>query len=294
MPQRYFITIEDNFGIAFACGPAIRQFLAYRRRTGSVLPTSRRQPRNADFIRTRRRVYARDIAQSLAEQGEDPRRAEARADQDARQNPEAARSVVDSWHGRLKGLLSWTTVSRSRGSTSNRARIPSAESGPTLGKEVGTTNVSDPVSNSGKRSMLEKYRRWGILPGSKSDGSVNPHGPFLLDDSAPSNEAQTGGSEASRWGSTDVEKEETLRDSSPETSVASPSTRKGSIPLEQEAPLPGLTLSEDQARHSRRDVGGSDVSPSVYSSQDRGGISDVSRSEGASEVGGVSSFSRSS
>ncbi len=48
-------------GIICACGPAIRQFVAYIQRTGTVMPSSSRQYPNEDFVRMRRRIALRDI-----------------------------------------------------------------------------------------------------------------------------------------------------------------------------------------------------------------------------------------
>lgn len=61
MPSYYFSMFEDKLGIIFACGPAIRQFWAYRCRTNSSLPTRRRQYPNEDFEKMRYRVNLRDI-----------------------------------------------------------------------------------------------------------------------------------------------------------------------------------------------------------------------------------------
>ena len=60
--SKWFASVEEKFGIVFACAPAIRQFFAYRARTGTVLPsTTQRQFPNQDFIRMRRRITLRDI-----------------------------------------------------------------------------------------------------------------------------------------------------------------------------------------------------------------------------------------
>ena len=53
--------IEDNFGVIFACAPAIRQLYAYHRRTGTILPGKDRQRPNEDFKKMRRKINFRDI-----------------------------------------------------------------------------------------------------------------------------------------------------------------------------------------------------------------------------------------
>ena len=53
--------IEDNFGVIFACTPAIRQLYVYRHRTGTFLPRRDRQKPNEDFRKMRRKINFRDI-----------------------------------------------------------------------------------------------------------------------------------------------------------------------------------------------------------------------------------------
>ncbi|KAI9711269.1 MAG: hypothetical protein M1820_002256 [Bogoriella megaspora] len=48
-------------GIIAACGPAIRQFVAYCMRTGTPLPSTDRQRPGEDFVKMRRRITIRDI-----------------------------------------------------------------------------------------------------------------------------------------------------------------------------------------------------------------------------------------
>lgn len=61
IPAYYFSSFECNLGIIFACGPALRQFLAYRSRTHTSLPTKARQYPNEDFEKMRYRINMRDI-----------------------------------------------------------------------------------------------------------------------------------------------------------------------------------------------------------------------------------------
>ena len=57
----YFGSFEGNLGIILACGPAIRQFWAYRTRTQTSLPSKHRQNPNGDFEKMRYRINLRDI-----------------------------------------------------------------------------------------------------------------------------------------------------------------------------------------------------------------------------------------
>ena len=53
--------VEEKCGIIFASGPAVRQFFAYWRRTGTPFPSEKRQRPDQDFQRFRYRVIWRDI-----------------------------------------------------------------------------------------------------------------------------------------------------------------------------------------------------------------------------------------
>lgn len=61
IPAYYISSFECNLAIILACGPAIRQFWAYRSRTHTSLPTKRRQYPNEDFEKMRYRVNLRDV-----------------------------------------------------------------------------------------------------------------------------------------------------------------------------------------------------------------------------------------
>ena len=56
-----FSMTEEKCGMIFACGPTIRQFFAYWRRVGTILPSHKRQKPEEDFVRMRRRVELRDL-----------------------------------------------------------------------------------------------------------------------------------------------------------------------------------------------------------------------------------------
>ena len=53
--------VEIKMGMFFASCPMLRQFFSYVLRERSVLPTSKRNPPNGDFIAMRKRVTLRDI-----------------------------------------------------------------------------------------------------------------------------------------------------------------------------------------------------------------------------------------
>ncbi|KAI4234516.1 MAG: hypothetical protein L6R40_006721 [Gallowayella cf. fulva] len=61
MPSSYINAFEYHLGILVACGPAIRQFCAYRGRTHTFLPSKQRQCPNQDFEKMRYRITMRDI-----------------------------------------------------------------------------------------------------------------------------------------------------------------------------------------------------------------------------------------
>ena len=61
IPAYYCTMFECKLGIILACGPAIRQFWAYRSRTHTFLPSSQRQYPNEDFVKMRYRINLRDI-----------------------------------------------------------------------------------------------------------------------------------------------------------------------------------------------------------------------------------------
>lgn len=61
IPSYYSAMLECNLGIILACGPAIRQWWAYRSRTHTSLPTKHRQYPNEDFVKMRYRINLRDI-----------------------------------------------------------------------------------------------------------------------------------------------------------------------------------------------------------------------------------------
>ena len=61
IPFYYICGFETSLGIIIACGPALRQFWAYKKRAQTILPTKHRQYPNEDFEKMRYRINLRDI-----------------------------------------------------------------------------------------------------------------------------------------------------------------------------------------------------------------------------------------
>lgn len=61
MPSKWFAMFEEKLGIIFACCPAIRQCIGYRRRVGTFKPTKHRQHGEEDFVKMRGRITWRDV-----------------------------------------------------------------------------------------------------------------------------------------------------------------------------------------------------------------------------------------
>ena len=118
IPSYYISMLEGNLGIIFACGPAIRQFWAYRNRTHTSLPTKNRQYPNEDFVKMRLRVNLRDIfwyrkAQMVGNKVFDATpifRTISSPPDASRGNPQASsqisNSVLDVWEKRIKKVFS--------------------------------------------------------------------------------------------------------------------------------------------------------------------------------------------
>ena len=114
----YFSTFETLLGIILACGPAIRQFFAYRKRTKSYLPNRERQYPNEDFEKVRFRVNLRDIfwyrhasmtgsrvfeARPIFRSSPTP---PPRAKENNIENTEkVSNSILDVWESRVKGFF---------------------------------------------------------------------------------------------------------------------------------------------------------------------------------------------
>ena len=61
IPFYYICGFETSLGIIIACGPALRQFWAYKKRTQTILPTKYRQYPDEDFEKMRYRIHLRDV-----------------------------------------------------------------------------------------------------------------------------------------------------------------------------------------------------------------------------------------
>lgn len=163
-------------GIICACAPAIRQFVAYVKRTGTVLPTKDRQYPNQDFVKMRRRINLRDIFWYQSPHLITGRVLEAlpvgtqRSKDDVEST--AQRSLLGDWRRNLSGKL----FNSNRSHSSSR-KFDSKGSG---SKAIpgGTTLSQEQIFNIGK-----KYKGWRLLRDDKSSGSSDTKPPFLNDDS---------------------------------------------------------------------------------------------------------------
>ena len=138
MPAKFFTSLEEKLGIIVACGPALRQLLAYRIRTGTFLPKrALRQQPNEDFVKMRGRINLRDIfwyrkattkrgrvvdarpifqskaAEMLPSSSEPSPPPKTENDNVA---PEAKLSVLDMWQQRIKNLFSSRPLESNSGS----------------------------------------------------------------------------------------------------------------------------------------------------------------------------------
>jgi len=117
IPAYYFSSFECNLGIIFACGPALRQFWAYRSRTHTFLPTKARQYPNEDFEKMRYRINMRDIfwyrkAQMVGNRVFDASpifRSKSPPPDASSSNPQSSsqvsNSILDVWEKKLKNML---------------------------------------------------------------------------------------------------------------------------------------------------------------------------------------------
>ena len=119
VPNYYIGVLEGRLGIIFACGPAIRQFWAYRKRMHSFLPSRGRQHPNEDFEKMRYRINLRDIfwynkapmingkvleAARIFQTKRSPPPTDGSAD-DLQDSQKMGRSAMDLFEQRLKKVL---------------------------------------------------------------------------------------------------------------------------------------------------------------------------------------------
>ena len=117
VPTYYISMLEVKLGIVLACGPAIRQFWAYRTRTKTSLPSQERQEPNEDFVKMRRRINLRDIfwyrkaqmvgnrvfdASQIFRSQSPPPDAEGG---DAQGSSKVTHSALDTWEKRLRRMF---------------------------------------------------------------------------------------------------------------------------------------------------------------------------------------------
>ena len=200
--------------IIIACGPALRQFVAYCRRTRSFLPNGARQAPNEDFAKTRRRIAIRDIFWYRAPELIHGRVLEARSifDPQVKRDVErtAEKSVPGEWRRKLKraftGSKEQRRTSEAREPLNRRPSFPqrlhqkvshsffrttSDGSGPICGD-------SPPIAGAGggdgrrltdqeKGRIGRQYKNWGLggdeQVTANGGGKVSPQAPFLHDDS---------------------------------------------------------------------------------------------------------------
>ncbi|KAI9667146.1 MAG: hypothetical protein M1831_001323 [Alyxoria varia] len=192
IPAKYFANHEEKFGIIIACLPALRQFGAYRVRTGTFMPDrSKRQEPNEDFVKMRRRINLRDIFwyrkavstggrvmdarpifQAKTPMGPTP---PPKTEQDGISR-RAQVSALDSWQHRVKDLFS-TSASREEGNARRKWfgvplwSVPdtrrSSDQEHLAGLE-NDTNGTTTTTREGRR-IKQNYKRWGLLP--RSNGS---------------------------------------------------------------------------------------------------------------------------
>ncbi|KAL8689577.1 MAG: hypothetical protein Q9218_004781 [Villophora microphyllina] len=214
VPSYYFSMFEIKLGLIFACGPAIRQFWAYRTRTKSSLPTNRRQYPNEDFEKMRYRINLRDIfwyrkAPMVGDKVFEAARMfqnkppQSDASSSKRQNSsKISNSVLDVWEKRIKrvmgasrdqeviyvqvepyargtGLQSILTTFQASCNGSSGNPDPSY---PKTFEKQDPTGVSRPNDLSSKKPRTS--RRWGLFS-HKSENSTNStsQAPFLLSNS---------------------------------------------------------------------------------------------------------------
>ena len=107
IPNYYISMFEGKLGIILACGPAVRQFWAYRTRMHTCLPTKHRQYPNEDFEKMRYRINLRDIfwyrrAQAVGTSMSPPPDTTSGNPQDSSQ---VSNSVLDVWEKRIHNLF---------------------------------------------------------------------------------------------------------------------------------------------------------------------------------------------
>ncbi|MCJ1389877.1 hypothetical protein MMC18_002734 [Xylographa bjoerkii] len=188
---------ECNLGILLACGPAIRQFWAYRTRTHSSLPTKYRQQPNEDFEKMRYRVNVRDIfwyrkaqmvgskvfdASPIFRSNSPPPE---HSSGDPQESSQVSNSALDWWEKRIKKVFS-------TGHEHKAARHPSSETTNSTPSDVSEKEESPKTFRQGDISSKKPHtgRKWGLFsPKSESSTGSSKRGLF-----SPQSEGSAGSS----------------------------------------------------------------------------------------------------
>ena len=117
VPNYYFSMFEGKLGIILACGPAVRQFWAYKTRMRTCLPTKHRQYPNEDFEKMRFRINLRDIFWYRNAQVADTKAFDAPpilrsmspppdiTSGNPKDSSQVSKSVLDVWEKRIQNLF---------------------------------------------------------------------------------------------------------------------------------------------------------------------------------------------
>ena len=205
--------IEDNFGIIFACAPAMRQLYVYRHRTGTFLSRKDRQRPNEDFRRMRRKINIRDIfwyRQAVLKEGRvsDAHpifKHQANSDIECLAAPErlpsdappvTQMSVMDWWEDKIKRVFHRTSASQSSGDSatkyeqpnlSRRLFTPQRASNPKTDVVASDQDLlkppnQDPIFSRQQKGRLSgKYKSSGMLLSRELHDSSSATGTSTLD-----------------------------------------------------------------------------------------------------------------
>ena len=161
--------VETEMGIICACGPALRQFIGYVKRTGTALPSKSRQYPNEDFVKMRRRINLRDLLWYQAPNLIAGRVLDAlpvrtqRTKEDIEET--AQRSVLGEWRRKISDIVS------SGKSTGNHSM-----------KWPSTGNTDMKISQQESRRIGKKFNQWGFLKNGSPSSSIDTKPPLLNND----------------------------------------------------------------------------------------------------------------
>lgn len=173
--------VEEKMGILCACGPAIRQFIAYVQRTRTVLPTQYRQQPQEDFVKMRRRINIRDILWFRSPNIIAGRVFDAQPvfQQKSMQDVEATarKSLLGEWPRKLSSKLFSSTASRTRTGSSGTVNIPLAQASVPSGNDTAAFK-SRQIHEENSESLPQQLRN-----NETSFESAARQRPFLKDNS---------------------------------------------------------------------------------------------------------------